>query len=165
MKKILLSFMLVMFSFILLAGFASACGYHDHKTCKVDANTIIEGKITLNDAAAGKAQITVTCYHGGTDYTRTTKSVNYGILKGTYLVTFPQSQCKATDTVTVTAKAQDGSIGTATGIVKDFIKEKCLDMDVAIINVKIPTVPEFGLIAGALTIFGALGAFFVVRRK
>ena len=154
MKKILLSFMLVMFSFILLAGFASACGYHDHKTCKVDANTIIEGKITLNDAAAGKAQITVTCYHGGTDYTRTTKSV-----------TFPQSQCKATDTVTVTAKAQDGSIGTATGIVKDFIKEKCLDMDVAIINVKIPTVPEFGLIAGALTIFGALGAFFVVRRK
>jgi len=30
---------------------------------------------------------------------------------------------------------------------------------------KVPTVPEFGLIAGLTTVLGALGVFFVVRRK
>ena len=33
------------------------------------------------------------------------------------------------------------------------------------INLDAPIVPEFGLIVGALTIFGAIGVFFVIRSK
>jgi hypothetical protein len=36
-------------------------------------------------------------------------------------------------------------------------------IDVACVNV--PLVPEFGAIVGVLTALGALGVFFVVRRK
>ena len=38
-----------------------------------------------------------------------------------------------------------------------------LSLNVVIVNV--PMVPEFGLIAGLTTVLGALGVFFVVRRK
>jgi hypothetical protein len=160
-KKILFSLMLVM---VLSLTLVSACSYHDHNTCQVDKNTIVEGKITFdNGTAIGKASVTVVCAHGKKTYTETTKTVNSGLLKGTYIVTFPQTHCKATDTVTVTASK--GSVtGTKTGTVKDFIKEKCLDLDIALVNVVIPTVPEFGLIAGLTTVLSALGLFFIVRR-
>jgi hypothetical protein len=38
-----------------------------------------------------------------------------------------------------------------------------LNLDVGIVNV--PMVPEFGLVVGLTTMLGALGVFFVVRRK
>lgn len=156
--------MLCAFLLILSASFISACGYHDHKTCDVKATTIIEGKITLDDSAAGKAVVNVTCTHNGVNISKIAKSSNSYYLKGTYLVTFPQEKCIVGDTVTVTA-TKNGLTGTAIGTVKDFIKEKCLDLDVALVNVNIPLVPEFGATAGVLTILGALGTFFFVRRK
>ena len=176
MKKILLSialcalFLLVTSASYISATTAPTCEYQNHNGCNTIANTIVEGKITLaqDHNVVGKVDITVNCTHkvNGVyqNFTRTTKSVNSGGLKGTYIVTFPQTHCKATDTVTVTASK--GSVtGTKTGTVKDFIKEKCLDLDIALVNVVIPTVPEFGLIAGLTTVLGALGVFFVVRRK
>jgi hypothetical protein len=164
MKKILLSIMLCAVLLIVSASVISACDYNNHHDCNVKANTLIQGKITLDDDAAGKAVITVTCSHDGTDYTRTAKSSNSHFLKGTYLVRFPQTQCITGDLVTVTA-TKNGLTGTATKTVTDFITEDCLNVDIALIDVNIPLVPEFGLVAGALTIFGAAGTFFVVRRK
>jgi hypothetical protein len=38
-----------------------------------------------------------------------------------------------------------------------------LDLNLGVVNV--PLVPEFGATVGVLTILGALGVFFVVRRK
>lgn len=155
------------------ASVISACDYNNHHDCKVEANTIVQGKITLDDDVAGKASITVTCDHVASNgtlmhYTKTAKSSNSHYLKGTYLVTFPQEKCIVGDIVTVTA-TKNGLTGTNTGTVVDFIKgrvrEKCLDLDIALVNVNIPLVPEFGLVAGALTILGAAGTFFVVRRK
>jgi len=171
-KKILLSIALCALVLILSVSYLSAttnttCGYHNHSGCKKTTETIVEGKITLqaNNKAVGNVAITVVCTHDKVDYTRTTTSSNSRALKGTYLVTFPQSQCKDNDMITVTAKTSDGSIGTSIGHVRDFITEKCLDIDVALVNVKIPIAPEFNLLAGALTIFGAVGMFFFVRRK
>jgi hypothetical protein len=168
MKKIFSLIILSMFLLVISASYISACGYHDHHNCKVEANTIVEGKITFaeNNTGIGKVDITVTCSHNGVDYTKHTKSVNFGALKGTYLVTFPQTHCIDGDQVTVLA--EKGSLsGTKTGTVKDFILEKCLDIDVALVNVgiKIPTVPEFGTFMILLTALGAGGIFFVVRRK
>jgi hypothetical protein len=164
MKKIYSLVLLSALLLVLSVTYISACGYHDHHDCKVTSETIVEGKITLDNSSAGKALVTVTCTHNGANYTKTAKSVNHGILKGTYIVTFPQNHCIAGDTVTVVA-SKNGLVGTSIGKVKDFIKEKCLDIDVAIVNVHIPLVPEFGAIVGVLTVLGALGVFFVVRRK
>jgi hypothetical protein len=147
-----------------LAGAVSACGYKDNHNCNVIEKTYIEGKIYFeeNNKAAGNADIAITCSHDGTDYTKTAHSINHGLLKGTYFVEFPQSQCEEGDEVTVVAHKGDLS-GTVTDTVANWITQKCLDIDLARINV--PLVPEFGTVVGMLTALGALGVFFVVRRK
>lgn len=162
MKKIisLFIFSLVLFSSI---GLISACGYHDHGDCSIE-KTIVEGKVYFEDtnSLAGNADVTITCYHDGNTYTKTTKTAIYGFLKGTYFVEFSQSQCVAGDEVTVTAY-KSGMGGANEGEIIDFITTKCLDIDIGIINV--PLVPEFGIIICGLTIFSAVGIFFFVRRE
>jgi hypothetical protein len=169
MKKIyslfILAIMVVLISGIISANDDSAsCGYHNHKDCKVKGETIVEGKVTYSetDDLAKKAEVTVTCTHDGTDYTKTTKSGGKGIYKGTYIVTFPQKHCIEGDSVVVVA-VKNGLSGTSEGIVTNFIEEECLNLDIAIVDVAL--VPEFGVILGTLTVLGALGMFFVVRRK
>jgi hypothetical protein len=175
MRKILLTVILCSFILILSVSYLSAttnasCEYHNHKGCKVTANTIVEGIIKVDNNAVGNAQVKVTCSHelpnsNIKNYTLTTHSVNSGKLKGTYIVTFPQSHCIDGDSVTVVAKSRNGAIGTNTGTVANSIAEKCLDLDVVIVDIIVPIVPEFGAVAGVLTVLGAIGLFFVVRRK
>jgi hypothetical protein len=173
MKKILLYILLCDLLLVVSVSYISAttaptCDYGNHNGCNTVANTIVEGKITFSDdTLAGKAHVVVSCLHeeDGKNYTRNTMSVKSGYLKGTYFVQFPQHQCEEGDLVIVTATAKNGLSGTEEATVTDLLTKKCLDIDVALIDVVIPLVPEFGVIAGALTIFGALGTFFVVRRK
>ena len=152
-------------TFLVLAiGMVSACGYHDHGDCKVDENTIVEGRIYFeeNNKSAGDADVTVTCYHNGASYTNKIDSANWGFLKGTYFTMFPQSKCIAGDKVIVSATK--GSLaGSNTGTVIDWVTQKCLDIDLALINV--PLVPEFGVFVGALTLLSAVGIFFMIRKK
>ncbi|MGY4884372.1 MAG: hypothetical protein ACP5NZ_02210 [Nanobdellota archaeon] len=124
--------------------------------------TIIKGKITYNGEEEGRADVLVTCFHDGSEYTRTTHSTGRGYLKGWYLVEFPQSECIAGDEVKVEATKGDLK-GEAEGLVEDFTKQRCYDLDLDIIDV--PLVPEFGGALAMLTALGALGVFFVIRRK
>lgn len=150
---------------VVFAGIISACDYQDPKGCKVNAETYIQGRVTYNDTSIKSAEVTVTCIHNEVEYTKTTRTNSgKGHLRGTYFVKFKQSQCISGDTVIVTA-TKDGSTGTATGKVEDFLKQKCFDIDLAWIDVNIPLVPEFGKLAIILTALGAVGIFFVVRRK
>jgi hypothetical protein len=164
MNKIFALFTLS-FLMVLSVSMASAatCGYGDHSGCKV-TETIVEGRIYFADSnqSAGGAQVTVICNHGGTEYKRSTVSLNSNALRGTYAVIFPQTQCIAGDEVSVSA-VKDGSTGQEDGTVRHWITLTFLDVDVGIIDV--PLVPEFGLYAGALTLMGAAGVFFLVRRK
>lgn len=163
MKKSLISPILVFILFFSFTAMVSACSYNDHSDCKV-TETIVEGKIYFADTnqSAGNADVTITCSHNGTDYVKTTKSLNNGFLKGTYFVLFPQSQCISGDEVVVSAVKGDKS-GSEDGDVKDWITRRCLDVDLALVNV--PLVPEFGVIVGALTALGAVGVFFIIRKK
>jgi hypothetical protein len=165
MKKIYSLVALSMLLLILGITYASACGYHDHgDCCDLKTQTIIEGKITYSESEdlAGKASVTIICNHNGIDYTKTTTSVKNGYMKGTYFVIFPQSQCSVGDEVIVIAE-KDDLTGENEGLVKNYITGRCLDIDIAIIDVALA--PEFGAVVGVLTILGALGMFFVVRRK
>jgi hypothetical protein len=157
MKKILSLLILSVLCF----GFVAAC---TGTGCNPIEKTEIKGKITYADSGdkAKWAEVTVTCFHDGTEYTRTTHSAKKGALKGWYSVLFPQSQCEAGDEVTVEATKGDLS-GKVEGLVEDFTSGKCFDLDLA--RVDVPLVPEFGLIAGITAVLGALGMVFVVRRK
>jgi hypothetical protein len=165
MKKIFILFLLTAFLIFASANVSmvSACGYKDHFDCKV-TETIVEGRIYFadNNQSAGNSDVTITCVHNGTSYTKNTDSANSGFLKGTYFVLFPQSQCVAGDEVRVSA-VKGGSSGEEEGTIKNWITKRCLDIDIGIINVAL--IPEFGVIVGVLTLVGAVGMFFVVRRK
>ena len=157
------SSLLILTMLVLCVGMVSACGYHNYNGCKTD-ETIVEGRVYFadNNQSAGNADVTITCHHNGHDYTKTADTYNYGLLKGTYFVIFPQNKCVAEDTVTVNAE-KDGKMGSNVGTVIDWITRKCLDIDLALINV--PLVPEFGFVAGGLTLVSAVAIFFFVRRK
>jgi len=122
------------------------------------AGTLIAGKIydspnfeTAN--AVGNANINVTCNSN----LRTTQSLS----DGTYSVTFNTTDCPDTSIVTVIAE-KNGISNSGTGVVHDYnvIME---GLYIGVVNIAL--VPEFGLIVGALTIFGAIGVFFVIRKK
>lgn len=160
MKKVLSLFILA--AFILLSiSYVSAC---ETKDCKI-IKTTIQGRVFFAETneSAGKAIVTVTCYHNGTTYTQTTKSKANGANKGSYSVTFPQTQCIAGDTVVVTA-TKNGLSGSGDDIVENKVSEaRCPDIDIGLVNV--PLVPEFGAVIGALTVLSSVGIFFFVRRK
>jgi hypothetical protein len=164
-------------------GMISACGGSNNKCPKqplTDVNgTIYQGN--LKDVVSGaNVQVTCTqvivtkqCKLVGTgknkklqctpitttkDHTENTVSNS----KGNYSVSFSQAECSLGDKVTVIATAKN-LMGTAAGSItnKDYLG--CLNMDLGIVNV--PMVPEFGYLAGSLTILGSVGIFFVVRKK
>ena len=145
MKKILLS--IVLASMVLLTlGFTSAA------VCA--GNTIVGGTIyqdTITNPVAG-ASVTVTCNgHTQTD----TSEAN-----GAYSVVFPCYECHYDNAVVVDA-VKNPLTGESKGTVS--MTYHVLNLDVGIVIV--PMVPEFGLIAGLTTVLGALGVFFVVRKK
>jgi outer membrane receptor for Fe3+-dicitrate len=117
-------------------------------------NTVVGGTIYENVITnpIPNADVTVTCNSN----TKTATSES----NGAYSVLFSCSQCTEGNSVTVSAT--DGSLtGTNSGSVN--MNYPALSLNVGIVNV--PMVPEFGLIAGLTTVLGALGVFFVVRRK
>jgi hypothetical protein len=129
-------------------------------------STIVSGTIYQNDInhpVAG-ANVQVTCHHvvnnAITDSTLSWTSET----NGAYSVTFLGNQCSLGDLVTVDAQKDNVGTGTEDGVVNStHTLIPGLILDTGVINV--PMVPEFGLIAGLTTVLGALGVFFVVRRK
>jgi hypothetical protein len=138
----------------------------------ISAKTIVAGKIydspnfeTAN--AVANANINVTC----DDNLLTAISLN----DGTYSVAFDScmSDLKALQTsndllccddgsiVTVWAE-KDGVSNSGTGEVHGYTAI-VPDLYLGVVNIAL--VPEFGLFIGALTIMGAVGVFFFVRRQ
>ena len=78
---------------------------------------------------------------------------------GRYGVEYYVSKCGNGDNVTVIAE-KDGLISNpGTGVVHNF----GLEVYVAIINVSM--VPEFGAVLGIMSLLGAVGIFFIIRRE
>ena len=123
----------------------------------VSAQTLIAGKIynaDYSDTIAG-ATVTVTC-NGNVQMTT---SLSDGAYSVTYNETGDYNACNSGDSLTVSA-VKDDLYGSKTGIIHD---DAFADWDLAVVNV--PLVPEFGLVAGFATIFGAAGILFIVRRN
>ena len=145
------------------------CFYNDHSGCDFNT-TVISGKVfNSTNKTVANATVMVTCQHNGTNSTQTTTTLWNGPFKGTFLVKFSDSICESKDKVFVTASSGN-FVGTTSGTVKDLFgsegkHHRFFDVDLAVVKVYLNMVPEFGLLAGALTMVSAVGIFFVVRRK
>jgi hypothetical protein len=126
----------------------------------ISASTLIAGIVYNSDyyTPVADANVTIDCVHNNITYTQYTTSR----LDGTYDVTYTETgspACNDDDIVTVSAVKGDLH-GSKSGIVH----ENAFGLwDIAIVNVAI--VPEFGVIVGILTLFGAISVFFVARRE
>lgn len=124
----------------------------------VSAGTIIAGKIydSPNFETAGPvagANINVTC--------DSNLQTAVSLSDGTYSVIFPIAKCPLGTTVTVVAE-KDGFSNSGTGVVNDY-STLMVDLYIGVVNIAL--IPEFGLLIAGLTIVGAVGIFFIVRRK
>lgn len=136
-----------------------ACIFLFSSLAVVSAETLVAGKIydspnfeTANGVSG--ANINVTCNQN----LLTTTSLS----DGTYSVSFdPTDLCPEGSIVTVVAE-KGGVSNSGTGDVHDYT---ALMPDLYIGVVNIALIPEFGLIAGALTFVGAVGLFFIIRKK
>ncbi len=153
MKKVLSLF--VVAALLLTVGLVSAQYDPTHGGCT--SQTVVGGTIYQNVVENGivGANVEVTC-------NGTTKTATSGT-NGAYSVNFDCSVCTYEDLVTVHAY-KDGLTGDNSGEVDMTYDIPCgIRLDIGIINV--PLVPEFGVIVGIVTALGALGVFFIVRRK
>ena len=116
--------------------------------------TIIAGKIynaEYTGTIAG-ADVEVTC--NGNVQTITSAS------DGAYSVQYPEDVCHEGNSLSVYAE-KDGLTGYKEGEIHDDYP--MVHWNLAVVNV--PLVPEFGVVVGGLTVLGALGLFFLVRKK
>jgi hypothetical protein len=115
--------------------------------------TIITGNITNADFTRPIEGATVGTDCGGATLETTSLS------DGTYSVEYPGDLCSNMYKLTVYAE-KDGLKGSASGIVQDNA-----EFNLNLAQVDVPLVPEFGVVVGMITIMGALGMFFYVRKK
>jgi hypothetical protein len=150
MKKTLVLVLAVMLS-LTLAGLVSATAYPAN-------SALIAGKIYQNNYAdiVSGATVNVTC---GTKTISTTS-----LSDGAYVAKFStiSDNCDIGANVTVYAEKIGVGSNSATGVINDGSGLN-LDINFGVVNVNL--IPEFSLIVGAITIMGAMIAFFVIRRK
>ena len=175
----------VIFSVMLLCA-VSACTpdtNDDHK-CFPSQTSEVSGVIYQGELSnvVAKADVTVTCAHATQEckwvkvkdkwVQECTNVTKYFTEKaksgkdGTYKVYFDtKKECSVGEEITVTAQKKDLTGENSGEITTETIKTPwgCVTLNVGIVNV--PLVPEFGAIAGVVTILSAITVFFVVRRK
>ena len=156
MKKII--GLLILASVLLTLGFVSAA-----PICATVDTTFVSGVITDanngNVAVAG-ANVEVTC-NGNKQYA--TSGVD-----GSYSVQFDAADCPNDETTTLVVSASKNGL-TGSNNTADWYSEStqvgCLELIVNVACADVPLVPEFGTVVGIVTALGALGVFFIVRRK
>jgi hypothetical protein len=124
-----------------------------------DFHTLIAGKIydSPNFETAGPvadATVYVTC----NDITHTAVSKS----DGTYSVEYASEE-GCCNSIVAYAYATKGDVtsDTMNATIQDYTEN--FDLYLGVINLAL--IPEFGVIVGAVTLLGAVGVFFLVRRK
>jgi hypothetical protein len=121
------------------------------------ATTAIAGKIYNADFTATESGATVDVTCNGNTIT----VLSLG--DGTYSVQFSGTVCNQGDSLSVHAIKAGVGENTVTGTIYDDYPAAQFNLNLGVVNV--PLVPEFGAAIGVMTILGALGVFFMVRKK
>ncbi|MDD5149108.1 MAG: hypothetical protein PHC28_01325 [Flavobacterium sp.] len=152
MKKILL---LAILSILFISEFSFVSALHFENKVEVISGTIYQNNNFL-DVVVG-ANVSVTCRN----MTLNTLSKS----NGKYSVNFSNKDCGCDDEVLVFA-SKDGIIGSAIGYqinLCDWVDVPEVKVDVEIFSA--PLIPEFGLIAGFVTLLCSIIIFLVLRCK
>ena len=124
----------------------------------VSAKTVVAGIVYDEEGLPfDGADVLVSCDHNSTINNQSAASQS----DGSYAVEYDEDDCNTGDNVNVTATTDTG-YGDGSGVVISKTSYPGVDINLAIINV--PTVPEFGLFMGILTLISAVGIFAFVRR-
>ncbi|MDD5149109.1 MAG: hypothetical protein PHC28_01330 [Flavobacterium sp.] len=125
------------------------------------AKTLVAGKIYNAEFTdiVENAIVDVSCTHNSITTTNSVTSNS----DGAYSIVFAENDCDINDALSVHALKEGVGENTVSGIVS--IDKEVIGLDVNIGVVNVPLIPEFGLIAGLITVIGATAVFFVVRRK
>lgn len=149
-------------SVVILSLMISFISANSASGCMGCTKTLVNG--IIYDGHTGEsiqgAEVKITCKDDKN--VRQRDSVVTGIKSledGTYFVIFDSIHCNEDDLVIVEA-SKNGISGNNQGIVHDKVIKS---LDVAVVNV--PLVPEFSILIGSLTVLGALGVFFIVRKR
>ncbi len=168
MKTKAFSALLILSMLVLSVGMVSACTGTNCRDEDTEVRGVIYTDVNGNgvydagtDTAISGANVNVVCHHGKHDNSKTAVSNSNGEYSALY--EYP-SKCDYGDKVVVTA-SKEGAVGENTGKINtiEYIHHPCTKLNVGVVNV--PLVPEFGLVAGAVTLVSAVGIFFFVRRK
>jgi len=120
----------------------------------VPATTLVDGQITLSNDTTPVIGANVTVRCDDTTLTSTSTSPD-----GYYYTTFTSDQCPIGATAYVSANHGDLS-GSNSGIV-DTVP---MVINLAVVDVPLSSVPEFGVISGVVAFAFGGGAFLVIRR-
>jgi len=126
--------------------------------CQGGEWTIVGGRVLGPDGKSVRnADVTVVCYHNSEENELKTKSRSGGFYRACY----KGEKCDEGDYVEVYAEKSGIGSGYNSGIVKDFIDTRRVDIDIVMLNI---TIPEFSLMTGLITFLLAMLVFFVVRK-
>jgi hypothetical protein len=125
-------------------------------------STVVEGKVyyAMDGSPASGARLTIVCEDNNNIRRDSSREIECEE-DGTYYAAFnSRFECDRRDFVTVTAE-KDDLVGMNS---KRVMSYSAKPIDIAL-GSSAPVVPEFGVIAGLITILGAVGVFFVVRKR
>jgi len=132
----------LLMAFVLMVGFVSAA-----------VDTVVTGTVYDGDGnEVVGADVSVDC-NGNMKYDTSDSD-------GLYSVAYDLVDCAGGDYVEVAAEKDSVGSGSASGYVCDADEEEC-PFNVALIDV---TIPEFGVLAGAVALIGALGIIAYKRQ-
>ncbi len=144
----------------------------------VSARVIVTGKIFVGEIKLGNevegATVVVNCTQGGIITTKTILNqecggiiTNTSCSDGSYAIQFKETECLPGDFINVYAYKEGIGEGTGKGNGNaDFnIKLEDLGVDLDVEFSDVALVPEFTTIIGIATLLGAVGIFFVIRKK
>ncbi len=118
--------------------------------------TLVGGQVTdkITHATINGAVVTLTC----NGITKTSLPTDVG---GVYNVVF-ESGCNTGNLVTATATTGDGKVGTGEGVA---LPVDILNINLAVANVQVASVPEFGVIPGAMALITSAGSFLLFKKR
>jgi len=119
------------------------------------SGTFVQGFVydtTHSNAPVANANVFVTC--NSTTHSVTTNGA------GKYASTFSLAECNDGDPIHVSANKNNLS-GNGSGTVSNVVT----NINVGVVNVFVSSVPEFGMLTGALALLTTGGSYFALKRK
>ena len=143
----------IVFSVVFLTSHSTVLAANNNRT-------IVSGTVSENGVLVEAADVTAVCE--GIIMSTNTDTI------GRYTLIYRDDACDEGSKVTVTAE-KSAFIGSGSGIVThdhyDTYGNPVVTLDIDMVVINIPSVPEFGLVPGAVALFASSGTFLLLKKR